>query len=174
MTDEEMNEYLRAQFGNIGDINTYTPTAEQRSNAMDEGMGTSYSVDPALQRKTEFGPGLSNVRAATFGENRDPLATEYGVIPSEQTATPTSYRADLTAPDKDGWYYTADFSPDGEMIGSPKREKYTPDFMRKYGQYALALPVLAAAPYALGFLGTCATGAGAGVTAAEAAMMGYG
>lgn len=141
MTSDEMVRRLQAQFGDIGDITKFVPS--------DEGGGyVRYDADPALQRKTEFGPGISNIRPAEFSKNIDPLANEYGIIPSEQTATPISYRADLTAPDKEGYYYTADFNPEGAMMGGPKREKYEPDFMRKYGKYALALPVLAALPYA--------------------------
>jgi len=80
-------QQLQQDFANIGNITKFTPS--------DEGGGyTSYSSDPEFQRTTEFGKGLSNLRPIEFSENKDPLASEYGIIPSEQTATPTLYEAD--------------------------------------------------------------------------------
>lgn len=135
-------ENLQKEFANIGEITQFTPA--------DEGGGyTAYNANPEFQRTTEFGRGLSNIRPAEFSSNADPIASEYGIIPSEQTATPTVYKADLTAPDKDGYYLTAKFTPEGEMIGSPEREKYEPDWFRKNQNLILALPAIVAGGYAL-------------------------
>ena len=170
MISDEMIRRLQAEFGDIGGINARTLTAEERSNRMDEGTTNEYGLsNPALMRQTEFGKGLSNIRPATFSSNRDPLATEYGIIPSEQTATPTSYRADLTAPDKEGYYLTGDFTPQGKMIGSPKREKYEPDWFRKNQNLMLALPGLVAG--GAGLLAGGFGGAG-GVSAASLGELG--
>lgn len=127
MPQDELLGYLSRRYGDIGAFQSRTPTAEERSNAMSEGMGTSYGVgDPSLIRTNRHGAGLSNVRPTGFDTNYDPIANEYGIIPSEQTASPTGYRADIT-PEFDpsepggvfGSYY-ADFDPSGRMIGTPQ------------------------------------------------------
>lgn len=152
-------EELQQQFGNIGPITKFVPS--------DEGGGYfRYESDPRFRRTTEFGPGLSNIRATSFSQNTDPLASEYGILPSEQTATPTEYEADLTAPDEEGYYLTARFSPSGEMIGSPERKKYEPDWFRKNPNIGFALPLLFAGGAGL----LSGSGAGLGVAATEAAL----
>lgn len=162
MTTDEMIAYLQGQYGNIGEINKFVPA--------DEGGGfVSYNADPALQRKTEFGQGISNIRPAEFSQNIDPLANEYGVIPSEQTATPTSYLADLTVPDKQGKYFTGKFSASGEMIGAPEEQTYTPDWFRENQDLILAIPGLVAG--GAGLLAGGFGGAG-GVTAASLGELG--
>lgn len=147
MTSDEMIRRLQAEFGDIGDITKFTPTAEQRSNAMMEGMGPSYGSTKGLTLNPE-------------GVRQSGLDGTY--------SDPTGFRASLTPVSDDptlgyghwdAWYDTT-----GKMTGTPQyiKDERHPGWANKHAEELMAAAFIAAT------LGAGAFG-GAGLTAAEAA-----
>ena len=86
MTNDEMIRRLQTQFGDIGDINAHTLTAEERSNRMDEGTTNTYFTDNRAKDAAGYileNASLTNIQI-TYDENAHTLSitAENGVADS--------------------------------------------------------------------------------------------
>jgi hypothetical protein len=154
MTSDEMVRRLQAQFGDLGDITEYQPTAE------------TYAVNPGEQ--LVYGTGPSYVAK---GKRLEPTNRIQSGLDGTWS-TPTEFSAVLTPFDEKEGSWRSTYNEKGQMTGTPYYEVPKSNWVMDNLSTA-ALAALAAGVGGYGLLGELGAGAagatGAGMTAAEAA-----